>query len=275
MRINNDFNLGANEGSPKKAENYFIIVHETANSKATGVNEATYMKRNWRDAYTTDIVGDGGIVYRVGEWGYISYGALNANPYAPVQIELQHTLDPKIFVENYKVYIELIRKACDTFGIPKTLDASGKWTKGVKSHKWISENWGGDHTDPYSYLEKMGISKTQFAKDIANGISNSGPVLEHKPVKPTTPSKPVNSGLPKGFTVENGTFVNGDTPIQVRVGNYGLNAVKGGMLPPGESIKYQGYINDGTYVWVTYIGYSGDRLFLPVRYKGTAWGTFK
>lgn len=173
MKINNEFNLGANEGSPQKAQNYFIIVHETANSKATGRNEATYMKRNWRNAYTTDIVGDKGVVYRVGEWGYVSWGALNANPYAPVQIELQHSLDKATFQENYKAYIELIRKACDTFGIPKTLDTSGKWTKGVKSHDWVSKNWGGDHTDPYGYLAKMGISKAQFAKDIANGLGGN------------------------------------------------------------------------------------------------------
>lgn len=173
MKINNEFILGANEGSPQKAQNYFIIVHETANSSATGRNEATYMKRNWRNAYTTDIIGDRGIDYRVGEWGYVSWGALNANPYAPVQIELQHSLDKATFQENYKAYIELIRKACDTFGIPKTLDTSGKWTKGVKSHDWVSKNWGGDHTDPYGYLAKMGISKAQFAKDIANGLGGN------------------------------------------------------------------------------------------------------
>lgn len=173
MKINNEFNLGANEGSPQKAQNYFIIVHETANSSATGRNEATYMKRNWRNAYTTDIIGDKGIDYRVGEWGYVSWGALNANPYAPVQIELQHSLDKATFQENYKAYIELIRKACDTFGIPKTLDSGGQWTKGVKSHDWVSKNWGGDHTDPYGYLAKMGISKAQFAKDIANGLGGN------------------------------------------------------------------------------------------------------
>lgn len=173
MKINNEFNLGANEGDSRKAENYFIIVHETANSSATGRNEATFMKRNWQNAYTTDIIGDKGIDYRVGEWGYVSWGALNANPYAPVQIELQHSLDKAIFQENYKAYIELIRKACDTFGIPKTLDSGGQWTKGVKSHDWISRNWGGDHTDPYGYLAKMGISKAQFAKDIANGLGGN------------------------------------------------------------------------------------------------------
>lgn len=173
MKINNEFNLSNNEGDSRKAQNYFIIIHETANSKATGRNEATFMKRNWRNAYTTDIIGDSGIDYRIGEWGYVSWGALNANLYAPVQIELQHTTDPIIFRKNYEAYIELIRKACDTFNIPKTLDTSGKWTKGVKSHKWCSENFGGDHTDPYSYLAKMGISKEQLAKDIKNGIGGN------------------------------------------------------------------------------------------------------
>lgn len=69
-------------------------MHETGNLREpSGRNEVTYMRNNWRNAYTTDIVGDYGIDYRVGQWGYISWGALNANPYAPVQIELeQHHL---------------------------------------------------------------------------------------------------------------------------------------------------------------------------------------
>ena len=67
------------------------------------------MKRSWNNAYTTDIVGDGGIVYRVGESGYVSYGAGNANTYAPVQIELQHTYDKPTFAKNYEAYINYAR----------------------------------------------------------------------------------------------------------------------------------------------------------------------
>lgn len=108
-------------------------------------------------------------------------------------------------------------------------------------------------------------------QEIRNRV-NGATVAKPQPSKPTP--KPNNS-LPKGFTAEKGTFINGSEPIQVRIGNYGLNAPKGGMLPARERINYDGWINDGTYTWVVYTGFSGDKLFLPVRYKGTAWGDFK
>lgn len=177
--VNHEFNLGPGEGSSQLAQNRYIIVHDTANPNASGRNEATYMKRNWRNAYTTHIVGDG-IVYQVGQPGYVSYGALNANPYAPAQIELQATPDKVLFAKNYAVYIELIRDLCNQFGIPKTLDAV-YGTNGAKSHLWVTNNFGGDHTDPYGYLASMGISKAQFANDIANGLNG-------QPNKPTPPA---------------------------------------------------------------------------------------
>ena len=73
--INNEFNLGANEGSSQVANNQYILLHETANETATGRNEAQYMQRSWTSAYTAYIVGDGGIVYQVGQPGYVQYGA--------------------------------------------------------------------------------------------------------------------------------------------------------------------------------------------------------
>lgn len=184
--VNKEFMLGANEGDSRKAQNLYIIAHETANPRATGRNEASYMKNNWRNAYTTHIVGDG-IVYLIGEPGYISYGALSANPYAPAQIELQHTTNKELFQKNYRVYVELIRDLCNQFGIPKTLDTGGKGTKGVKSHQWVTNNYGGDHTDPYGYLASMGISKEQFTRDIANGF-NSNPKPSSNQNKPQSSS---------------------------------------------------------------------------------------
>ena len=74
--INNEFNLGANEGSSQVANNQYILLHETANETATGRNEAQYMQRSWTSAYTAYIVGDGGIVYQVGQPGYVQYGAV-------------------------------------------------------------------------------------------------------------------------------------------------------------------------------------------------------
>lgn len=170
--IDTTYQLGANEGSSQRAQNLYLILHETANAKATGANEAAYMKRNWNNAYVHFIVGDGK-VYQMGETGYVAYGAGNANGYSPVQIELQHTLDPALFTKNYAIYIELARDMAKKYGIPLTLDAGGAGTAGIKSHNWISQNVWGDHTDPYGYLASMGVSKAQLASDLSKAI-NSG-----------------------------------------------------------------------------------------------------
>lgn len=180
--INDEFNLAPNEGDSRIASGKIIVLHETANPRATGRNEATYMKRNFFNAYTTAIVGDGGIVYRVGEEGYVSWGALNANPYAHIQIELQHTTDRATFEKNYRAYVEYARDMADKYSVEKTLDSSNIYN-GFKSHAFISEHFGGDHTDPYGYLAKMGVSRTKLAHDLANGFG-SEPVM--KPAKPQT-----------------------------------------------------------------------------------------
>lgn len=190
-QINNEFNLPPGTGSGQYAYQNYIILHETANERATGRNEATYMRNNWFNAHTTDIVGDGGIVYRVGQWGMVTWGAGAANPYAPVQIELQHTHDKELFAKNYKAYVDLTRDAAKYYNIPLTLDAGGAGTPGVKSHKWVTDNIWGDHTDPYGYLAEMGISKDQLARDLINGVN--GPVTPEKPVKPT-PAKTFKKG---------------------------------------------------------------------------------
>ena len=43
---------------------------------------------------------------------------------------------------------------------------------------------------------------------------------------------------------------------------------------PGESVNYDSYMNDGTYVWVHYVSYSGADRYLKVRFNGEALGTF-
>lgn len=181
--INNEFNLGTYEGDSRLASQDYIILHETGNLREpSGRNEATYMRNNWRSAYTTDIVGDYGTVYRVGQWGYISYGALNANPYAPVQIELEHTTNRAKFQSNYKAYIDLTRDAAKAYNIPLTLDGSGR---GIKTHLWVTNNYGGDHVDPYGYLAQMGISKAQLQHDLLYGVGGTS-----TPSEPSNPSKP-------------------------------------------------------------------------------------
>ena len=210
--INNEFNLNSWEGSGQVAVPNKIILHETANPRATGRNEATYMKNNWFNAHTTAIVGDGGIVYKIAPEGNISWGAGNANAYAPVQIELQHTNDPELFKANYKAYIDYTRDMGKKFGIPMTLDQGGSlWEKGVVSHQWVTDFVWGDHTDPYGYLAKMGVSKAQLAHDLANGVGGTTTPETPKPTKPSKPVQPTKPSAKKRFNyrVDRLEYVNG------------------------------------------------------------------
>src|SRR5699024_2250148 len=63
-----------------------------------------------------------------------------------------------------------------------------------KSHRWCSQHYGGDHTDPYGYLSQMGVSKTQFAKDIKSGIKGSSAKPAKKPTSKPANAKPVKNG---------------------------------------------------------------------------------
>lgn len=208
--VNTEFRLGSNEGDSRRTTNKYIILHETANPRATGRNEATFMKRNWRNAYTSHIVGDG-MVYEVGQKGYMQYGGASyeANISSYAQIELQHTNDKELFKKNYKVYVSLARDLAKEAGIPLTLDTAYP-QKGIKSHLWLTQNIAGDHTDPYAYLSKMGISKAQLAKDLANGV---GGTVTPDP----TPSKPDTSGKKSNDVIASeviaGLWGNGSTRV--------------------------------------------------------------
>ena len=182
--INKKYALSGSQGDSRIASKNYIIIHDTGNDANKGSNsagnEASYMKDHYSAAYTHFIVDDKSI-YQVGEPGYVAWGALDANPYAPMQVELAHVDSQARFNESYKRYIWLIRKYATKYGIPLTLDGSGK---GVKTHQWVTNNYGGDHVDPYGYLAKWGISKSQLAKDIKNGLGGSSSTTPTKPVKP-------------------------------------------------------------------------------------------
>lgn len=164
-------------GLPKtKAINDYIVAHESGNAKNTGSDslerEVSFMTRNWRNAFVTHWVGGGGRVIQLAPSGYISWGAgPNANSRCYAQVELARTKDRAVFKKDYAVYVDLLRQLAKEAGIPVKLDEAGR---GIKSHEWISDNLGGtDHRDPFAYLNSMGISREQFKKDIANGITGT------------------------------------------------------------------------------------------------------
>lgn len=77
------------------------------------------------------------------------------------------------------------------------------------------------------------------------------------------------------FHAEKATFTNSNVAIQVRVGKAGLSAKRGGLLPAGAKIRYDGWTFKDGFTWIRYKGYTGDTLFLPVRQGATAYGSFK
>lgn len=177
---NTEYMLGTNEGDARLAINKYGIAHESGNDNDIKdpnalLHEVQFMRKDWNDAYATHFVGymDGKAqIYRIGEPGYVSWGALSANPYAPFQIEFARVYQDnhEHFMEAYKLYVEAIRYYSRKFGIPLTLDSAGN---GIKSHQWVTNNYGGDHVDPYPYFARMGISKNQFASDLVNGFSGN------------------------------------------------------------------------------------------------------
>lgn len=198
FNIDNTFALGTYEGSSVRTANKFIVLHETTNIGAKA--NASYFKNNWSTSqtYVQYVIGDGGKIYQVGADGYQAWGAGSyANANSPVQIELARTTDKATFKKDYATFVNFARAKAQEFSIPTTLDAYGN---GIKTHKWVSDNIWGSHTDPVqSYLEPFwGITQEQLAKDIANGISE--PVAPKKTFTNINNVVTILNGNIKGYT---------------------------------------------------------------------------
>ena len=162
-----------------------IHAHSTGNPNSTAQNEADYMgRKDLNSGFYTHVVGNGQIIQVApinrGAWDV--GGGWNAETYAAVELIESHKTKEE-FTNDYKLYVNLLRDLATQGGIPKTLDSMD--LAGIKTHEHCRKyqpNNGTTHTDPYGYLAKWGISKEQFAKDLANGVG--GTVTP----PPTTPS---------------------------------------------------------------------------------------
>ncbi len=193
--IDKTYAFGSGMGSNAQTANKFIVLHDVGTESGAWEN-AHYFYNNWASSqtYVQFVVGDGGHIYQLGAPGYQSWGAGSyANANAPVQIELAHTSDPATFAKDYAAYVNLTRFYARQYGIPLTLDGVGN---GIKTHLWITQNYWGDHTDPYDYLARFGVTKTKLAADLANGIGGapvSTPATTHNSTTPAVkPAKAVN-----------------------------------------------------------------------------------
>lgn len=163
------YELTSSQGSNQRATPKYIILHDVG-SRATGQQAASFMQRtaNSNQAYTNFIVGNGGTVYLMKQPGTVSWGAgTTANQNAPVQIELGQTSSVATFRRDYQAYVALARDMAGKYNIPLTLDQGRAGTKGIKSHRWVSQHIWGDHQDPYEYLERFGVTKQELVDDLA------------------------------------------------------------------------------------------------------------
>ena len=163
------------EGLPQigYAPYHQIHAHSTGNRNSTAQNEADYhMRRPVESGFFSHVVGNGRVmqVGPVNQGAYDVGGGWNYETYAAVELIESHSTKEE-FMEDYRLYIQLLRDLADEAGLPKTLDSDA--LEGIKSHDYCTNNQPNnfsDHVDPYPYLAKWGISREQFKRDIENGL---------------------------------------------------------------------------------------------------------
>ena len=163
------------EGLPQigYAPYHQIHAHSTGNRNSTAQNEADYhMRRPVESGFFSHVVGNGRVmqVGPVNQGAYDVGGGWNYETYAAVELIESHSTKEE-FMEDYRLYIQLLRDLADEAGLPKTLDSDA--LEGIKSHDYCTNNQPNnfsDHVDPYPYLAKWGISREQVKHDIENGL---------------------------------------------------------------------------------------------------------
>ena len=137
----------------------------------------------------------------------------------------------------------------------------------------------------YSISKKTAIS-VETLKTL-NGLSSNilaiGQVLKlsstavSAPIlAPVVPPAPVVTKAPapvaSAWKSESGTF-SPNREINIRSAPNTSAGITGTYVP-GESVRYDSYMNDGTYTWIHYINFYGANRYMVCRKNGEAWGTF-
>ena len=174
MKRKYTYDLSDREGSSQIAQRKFIVAHSTATPNGEAWAVACNMKRGIKTSYTyVHLVIDDKNIYQVGALGYVAWGAgMPANNMAPVQIELCEFTNHKRVMKVYKHYFNWLRWSVKKYNIPLTFD-NNKPT-GIKTHSWLVQHGysNTNHTDPWGYLSKLGITKAKFTKDLTKRFSS-------------------------------------------------------------------------------------------------------
>ena len=153
-----------------------VHAHSTGNRGSTAQNEYDYMMRkDLNGGFYTHVVGNGVIIQTapVNRGAYDVGGNWNSETYAAVELIESHKSKEE-FLQDYRIYVDLLRKLAVQAGIPVTLDTGD--LAGIKTHAYCTAHQprnNSDHIDPYPYLQKWGISKEQFKRDIEQGVTQN------------------------------------------------------------------------------------------------------
>lgn len=131
------------------------------------------------------------------------------------------------------------------------------WYTGESIPRWVKGQ-------TYKVVKVSG--KKVLLSGIYSWIARSNvEIIQTKPVQPIVK-------LPNGVKRESGTFTANTT---LRVWNRPGVSYTGVNYYRGESVRYQGYIRNGNYIYVAYQSSNGAWHYVAVRENGIALGSFK
>lgn len=137
--------------------------------------------------------------------------------------------------------------------------------------KFSARHWSTGESIPSWVLgQTYAVKSVSGSKVLLSGI-NSWIAKSNVEILQTTPVASVVK-LPSGVKRESGIFTAGST---LRVWNHPGTSYTGVNYYRGESVRYQGYIRNGNYVYAAYQSTGGAWHYVAVRENGVALGSFK
>lgn len=140
-----------------------VCMHATANYGAGEAEDTAMSERNWEQGHWQDAFVhyfcDYQTILDVADDDYVSWGCGGGNKYF-INIELCQTKRTDRFIESYHRWCWIAAKVLhdNQLGV---VDG-----KSIVSHKWVSENIGGTHTDPHEYLASHGYTWDNVLQDV-------------------------------------------------------------------------------------------------------------
>lgn len=146
--------------------------------------------------------------------------------------------------------------------------SASKWATGQSIPSWVKGQ---------SYKVQSVSGNRLLLSGILSWINKSDAEILSvgKPVTTSTSTAKTSGTFnDSGYTVhrENGTFTANQT---LRIFKYPGVKATGARYYRGESVKYDGYVRNGNYIYVSYLIKGGHHHYVAVRHNGVALGSFK